>query len=506
VTAALKLQPSRGSERDFGCKCFGFPLVQPAHPTGRKQQVGVLLTMTAASIVSAARSGAEAPVKIRGRRPRPDGAAYPIMVALLLLLSAFASAQNITGTVTNGTTGKPSVGDDVALLSLAQGMQEVASTKSDASGHFSLPAPADQRTPNMVRVTHQGVNYFPQGGPLTPGTTTTNITVYDAANKVEGVSQTVEVDRYQTDGNQLQAIVLFALKNDSKPPRAMAGDSTFEFVLPSGAEIEQAYVKSPGGQPVATAATSTGQKNHYAFSFPLRPGETQFQVAYQMPYSGDASFSPKPLGEIQHFVVMTPKGMKFEAKDAAQYQSMPDDSGATVMVVTNVKRGQDLSFRISGTGVFQNEEQSAKGGREGGGGMGGGQSAANDNRPGGGLGAPIDAPDPLHDYRAYILGAFALVLVMGGAYVVSKSNQRPRFVAASGGIAEVPLPVEERRAEPVTAMPRDRSALLLEAMKEELFQLEIDRTQGKVTPQEYEKAKAALDETIRRALARAGNS
>ena len=79
-------------------------------------------------------------------------------------------------------------------------------------------------------------------------------------------------------------------------------------------------------------------------------------------------------------------------------------------------------------------------------------------------------------------------------------------MAASGGIAEVPLPVEERRAEPVTAMPRDRSALLLEAMKEELFQLEIDRTQGKVTPQEYEKAKAALDETIRRALARAGNS
>ena len=429
------------------------------------------------------------------------------MVSLFLLLSIFASAQSITGTVTNGTTGKPSVGDNVALLSLAQGMQEIASTKSDASGHFSLPAPADQRTPNMVRVTHQGVNYFPPGGPLMPGTSTTDITVYDAAKTVEGVSQTVEVNRYQTDGNQLQAIVLFALKNDSKPPRSVAGNSTFEFVLPNGAEIEQAYAKSPGGQPVATAATPTGQKNHYAFSFPLRPGETQFQVAYQMPYSGDASFSPKPLGDIQHFVVMTPKGMKFEAKDAAQYQSMPDDSGATVMVVTNVKRGQDLSFRISGTGMFQNEQQSAQGGREGGGATGGGQSAANDNRPGGGLGAPIkDAPDPLHDYRAYILGAFALVLLMGGAYVVSKSNQRPRFAAGSGGVAEVSMSMEGRRAEPVAATPRDRSGLLLEAMKEELFQLEIDRTQGKITAQEYEKAKAALDETIRRALARSGSS
>jgi len=39
-------------------------------------------------------------------------------------------------------------------------------------------------------------------------------------------------------------------------------------------------------------------------------------------------------------------------------------------------------------------------------------------------------------------------------------------------------------------------------MKEELFQLEIDRQQGKVSPEEYTTAKSALDETIRRALAR----
>ena len=41
-------------------------------------------------------------------------------------------------------------------------------------------------------------------------------------------------------------------------------------------------------------------------------------------------------------------------------------------------------------------------------------------------------------------------------------------------------------------------------MKEELFQLEIDRQQGKVSAEEYSTAKAALDETIKRALARTG--
>ncbi len=70
-----------------------------------------------------------------------------------------------------------------------------------------------------------------------------------------------------------------------------------------------------------------------------------------MPYSGEASFSPKPLRDVQHFVVMMPKGMNFTAKNAQQFQSMPD-AQANIMVATNVKPGQDLSFRVAGTGDF----------------------------------------------------------------------------------------------------------------------------------------------------------
>jgi hypothetical protein len=41
-------------------------------------------------------------------------------------------------------------------------------------------------------------------------------------------------------------------------------------------------------------------------------------------------------------------------------------------------------------------------------------------------------------------------------------------------------------------------------LKEEIFQLEIERKQGKITAAEYEKAKAALDQTLERALKRQG--
>ena len=441
----------------------------------------------------------------------PEGVLLPIMATLLsvLLLASLAAAQTITGTVTNGTTGKPAAGDEVSLLSLSQGMQEIGTTKADAQGKFSFPAPTDTQAPHMVRVTHQGVSYFPQGGPLMPGSTIAELTVYDSAKTVDGLSQTVEVDRLQSDGKQLQGISLYAVSNKSQPPRTVAGDKgTFEIILPDGAEIESAEAKGPGGQPIATETQPGSQKNHYLLSYPLRPGETQFQIAYHMPYSGEASFAPKAQRDIQHFVVMVPKSMTFEAKDKQQFQSM-SDAQSTVMVATNVKAGQDLSFRVGGSGAFQpDNQQPGQGGADSGGAMGGGaQSAANDNRPGGGLGAPIDAPDPLHDYRAYILGAFALVLVMGGAYIVSRSNRPPPATVAAGASGKVEADSPESAAafadfvEP-TAPAKDRNALLLEAMKEELFQLELDRQQGKVTDEEYAKAKAALDETLKRAVAR----
>ena len=43
---------------------------------------------------------------------------------------------------------------------------------------------------------------------------------------------------------------------------------------------------------------------------------------------------------------------------------------------------------------------------------------------------------------------------------------------------------------------------MIDVLKEELFQLEVEHKQGKITQQEYEKAKAALDGTLERAIKR----
>jgi hypothetical protein len=168
----------------------------------------------------------------------------------------------------------------------------------------------------------------------------------------------------------------------------------------------------------------------------------------------------------------------------------PQQSDSVVEVASNTQLGQALAFKISGTGTLRSE---------GGGGAteGGGTTAGRDSRPGGGLGPPSDAPDPLEKYRWWILGGFGLVLAAGALYIATRSKTAavPDFAPTD---VELPTPMPVPKAAPAT-----RPGLLLEALKEELFQLEVEHKQGHISQQEYEKAKAALDETLSRAIKRA---
>jgi hypothetical protein len=451
------------------------------------------------------------------RRSRPV-----FVFVILLLLGATAMAESIRGTVTNATTGKPAAGAAVTLVDPMGGMAEVATTKADAQGRFTFNTP-DAKGPQLARAERGGVNYFKM---VPPGTASVDLSVYDAAPSVEGINGSADVVRMEAAGNQLQAVELFAIRNESNPPRTLASASTFAFTLPEGAQIDGAQAQAPNGQPISVTTNAAKEKNQYAFSFALKPGETRFQLAYHMPYNGKASFSPRLTRNFEHYVLVLPASMSFSPRDPKLFQAMANQPGSNVQVSLKAQSGQDLSYAISGTGAFPDDQDASGGGGTSGGassgaqgdnGMGGGGATA-DSRPGGGLGRPIDAPDGLARYRWYIIGALLTVLVGGGIWTHERTKQEeaedalsfapvlpsaPRYSSADA-LASVPASVSNGQlAAQVATQPP--SQLLLAALKEELFALEVERQQGKLSPEEYEKARAALEQTLQRALSRMHN-
>jgi hypothetical protein len=445
-----------------------------------------------------------------------------LLAAIFALTLAPAAAQTLSGTVTNGTTNKPAAGDEVILINLTTTMEIAANTKADSNGKFSFKLTGGAG-PHLIRAVHQGVTYH-QIAP--PGVNSVEVNVYDVATKVSGLTVTADVIRFQADSGSMQGVRLFVVNNQSSPAKTQMNDHNFEFYVPPGAKVEQVQARAPNGQPIATEAAAQADKNRYAINFPLRPGETQFQLEFTLPYSGEIKIDPKPLYPAEHLVVVLPKTMQFKAANPPSFQSMQDPSqgDSQVEVARQTKPGQPLSFTLTGNGVItespgevasgaarqqdqlqQQQQPDQTQTRD---------NRSSDNRPGGGLGVPIDAPDALQQYRWPILGAFAVLLAIGGWVVTKRQPVTPvaatsaaKLGAASSDYSAVLRPTAPTATAPatsVTSAPAAKSSMLLEALKEELFQLEVEKKQGKITPADYEKARAALDQTLDRALRRQG--
>jgi hypothetical protein len=331
------------------------------------------------------------------------------ILATMLVVVASASAADLKGTVINGTAKKPAAGDEVVLVALSQeGMNESARTSTDRLGRFSITV-GDTQGSYLVRVMHQGVSYHKM---VQPGVKAVAIEVYDVAEKLDGVAAIMDVQRFEATSDRLEVKQLVTMRNASLPPRTLMNDRPFEIRLPPEAQVQSGLVQVEDGQPLKQRPIAGDQKGKYYFIFPIRPGDTRFAVIYQLPYKGEALIEPQIRNPLERFVVMLPKSMKFEPKTAGIFQAMPDTTPDNVQGTAPVKPEQTLLFRISGTGMLQE----LQGRRE----QAQADQAIQKARPGGGLGPPIEAPDPLQQHRWKILAGLTVLVLAGSAYVLRK--------------------------------------------------------------------------------------
>ncbi len=421
-----------------------------------------------------------------------------------MLLPVAALAATITGTVTNRTTNRPAAGVPVTLLQ--QGMTELATATTDAKGQFSINAPA--AGPYLLRVTQDGAAYYKsatEGQPV-------DVDVYSVGAHVAGVTTEVLMLRAQTDvsGGTLNVTEDFVVKNASKPAMTQYSKAPFDVYLPPGAIVEATAAKGPNGMPTAEDLTPQAEKGQYSVMFPIKPGETQIEIAYHLPYTGNLKMNLKLAGQTDMFAVSLPKSMTFTAATDGQFIPANGDASASTYLVRNVKPGQMVGFAIGGSGQLPRDTQATdQGGQPGAaGGADGSVGAPVDNAPGKGLGNPLDpngTREPVSNkYKWWIMGGLGLLLVAAAGVLLRKPVVAPVVGAAAS--QDVVNPTGTRAVTvsslPVVPSAGGHQAQLMQVLKEELFGLETDRLQGLVNEADYLQSKAAIELILRRALQR----
>ncbi len=438
------------------------------------------------------------------------------VVSLLFVAALTAqAAEPITGTVINKTNGKASAGDQVTLIQLQQGMQESTKTTTDARGHFTLQVPDEGI--HLVRVTHDKAAYFQ---PVQPGTTQIAVTVYDAAPVVDGVRTGVEELHVEASATELHVVEVLQVLNDSAPQRTQFGPKGYEFYLPPGALLGRTGAITQGGMPVQTPAVPVGDPGHFTFLFPIRPGETQFGIAYTLPYTGKYTFTPKLTGTVRTFAVLTPTSMTLTPGTNSRLTVQATKPGTQTFIAQDAGSGQVPEFTVAGSGNLPEPPAGADAGA-GSGGAGPNAATANAGSNGGGntdanapavsnsalaggrgLNAPLDEAgdrDPWAKYKYWILAGLALLLAGAAGILLRKpTGSAGETLAAKPASSTWPPPA----AAAIPAAPAYAQDHVFTALKEELFLLETERLQHRIAEPEYREVRGAVELILSRVLHR----
>ncbi len=263
---------------------------------------------------------------------------------LFFYLATPAFAGTVTGTVHNGTTGKPAAGVEMILIQLQGTMQPVANTKTDADGHYRFDNPGLGAGPMLIRAVYRGVNYHE---PATPDKTTVDVEVFEPTDKPSAFAVTVHAIIFQPTGSDLTVTEEYNISNKTNPPLAYyRADGSFIFSLPEGAQLTNISAVGSSGMPVVQSPVDKGE-NQKAIVFPFRPGDSQVSLSYKVPYpSNQASLHFASKYAVEHLGLFAPPSVQvsgggFIASGQAQ--------GFSAYTRDSVAANTPVTVSISGT-------------------------------------------------------------------------------------------------------------------------------------------------------------
>jgi hypothetical protein len=416
-------------------------------------------------------------------------------VALLVFAGAISAvaAGTVSGVVNNGTTNTPVRGTEVILMQLQGGMEPVATTKTDASGHFTITNDALGSGPMLLRVPYKGVLYHQ---PITPGTTTANVTVYEPTSDAHSFAVTTRAIVLQPKGSDLVVGEEYAIQNETHPPVAYyLKDGTFKFQLPEGGQLNQVSAWGATGMPVIQGTIDKG-KGVEAVDWPFRPGANGVRLSYQLPYtSNQATFHTASLYNVQRVLLVVPPGIQVSSPG---FTPAGTEQGFDIYTRDSVAANAPLTISVSGTASLPASADNSQ------------DPSVNSRADANGeAAATTTLPPRLSNNLQYILVVgFAALFLLGviflwrrpatetvppvGADAITAKKGRGRH----GDSASVPENRSAAVTQGVAEVEREVSHSLDE-LKEKLFRLELRRQAGTISEEEYAREHERTEKILR---------
>lgn len=321
-------------------------------------------------------------------------------LAFLLTLPLMAA---VDGTVLNKSTGKPQSGATVSIYKLTDaGPESLETVKSDAAGKYQLqttPGPG----PHYVQVAFDGVTYTKMMPPGSP-TSGVQVDVYSASTQPGQAKITQHMMLFEPMDTKLVITENYIYQNPGNAAFNEPEGGTLKFYMPAEAQGKvRISATAPQSVAVERSAIKTSTPNVYGVDFAIKPGETRFQLSYEMPLPDPPVFQGKLLYKDATTRLVTPRGVSLKADNISELGREP----ATQAAIYDVK-GADLKLEISGSGSLREPESS---GEE--------------------EGPSIQEVMPrVYDQVTIVLGLVAGILVLGFA-LIYRQPARPAAVAAS---------------------------------------------------------------------------
>jgi hypothetical protein len=422
-------------------------------------------------------------------------------------LAPLAAAGSVSGTVTNGTTGKPAAGAEVILIQLQGGMQPVANTKTDSSGHYSFEnAGLGAGAPMLIRVVYRGVNYHE---PVPPGKTTADVQVFEPTDRPTAFAVSNHAIIVQPNGADLMVGEEYAIENKTQPPVAFyRADGSFNFSIPDGADFNQASAWGSAGMPVVQGTIDKG-KNKMAIAFPFRPGESGVRISYKVPYPGNQitlkNTSPYATDRL---IIAAPPTVQISGDGITP---AGQDQGFNVYTRTAVAADAPIAIKVSGTAPIPSASQGANEGGASSSPDGSANASVNSRLEASGAEATTAAavttvPARIDGLKWILVGGFASIFALGFVYLW----RRPQVImpmngdapAAAAPSAKTAFPSASKHApapivtETVAQVNREVRGSLDE-LKDSLFRLELRRQAGTITESDYERERQQLEKVLR---------